>query len=127
MGGARHPKRYKESPAKPVTIPWKLRVLAKLEDNKREGKQPANIDQLKDMVGAAKGSLNALLDLERDPVQWTTKYLDEINEALGVDPPLFETEEDDRDFWRDVQLLRSLTEESRLVVRLNMERFEKKK
>jgi hypothetical protein len=126
-GEARHPKTYKDTPASPVTIPWKRRVLKKLKENEDANVRPCNIDQLKGLIGAAKGSLNKLLDLEREPAQWTTKYLDEITSALGVEPPLLETDDDDPDFVRDVQLLRSLSPDSRVINRLNMERFEKKK
>ena len=113
MGTARHPKPYNEGPRRQVTIPWKQRVLAKLEENKKAGKKPANREQLRGEVGVPKNSINVLLDLEKDPPQLTSTYADAINDALKIEPPLIEQEGDDDEFIRDVAFLRKLTPEQR--------------
>ncbi len=127
MGGARHPKPYNEGPRRQVTIPWKRRVLAKLKENREKKIEPANIGQLRGIVGAPKGSLDALLDLEREPQQLTSTYVDEIDAVLGTTPPLVETDEDDEDFARDVQILRTLTRESRRDLMIVAQQMPKKK
>jgi hypothetical protein len=105
MGMARHPKPYKKGKAQ-VTVPWKRRVLAKLAENKKAGLRPSNIDQLAEIVGAKKGGLNRLLDL--DKMQLTSGDADEVTKVLGILPPVLENDGDDPDFARDVLLLRSL-------------------
>jgi hypothetical protein len=112
MGRARHPKPYKDGRGQ-VTIPWKRRVLAKLQKNEDDKKSPANPEQLRNAVGAKKGSMNALLDLGRVPQQLTSVYVSEICEALEILPPLLEQDQDDEEFIRDVMLLRKLTRDER--------------
>jgi len=113
MGKARHPVRYKEGPSKQITVPWKRRVLSKLAENKTNGKNPANVEQLRIIVKAKKGGLNKTLDLDLDPPRLTSKYADDITAELGIDPPLVETDEDDPGFWNDVRRLRALSAEAR--------------
>ncbi len=124
MGGARHPKPYKDGKKEQVTVPWKRRVLAKIATNKAAGSRPANIDQLAEIVGAKKGGLNRLLDLKK--TQLTSGDAREITRVLGVLPPVVERDEDDPDFARDVLLLRSLDVESRRDLMLTAERLQKK-
>jgi hypothetical protein len=112
MGRARHPKPYKKGKSQ-ITIPWKRRVLAKLAQNKLAKKQPANLEQLKDSVGATKGALNSTFDLEKDPPQLTSAYATDITEMLGIEPPLIEADDDSEDLLRDIKVLRSLTDEAR--------------
>jgi hypothetical protein len=112
MGGARHPKPYKDG-KRQVTIPWKRRVLAKLKDNEKRGHKPAKIEHLRDLIGAPKGGLNTLFKLDKDPPQLTSAYVDEILEVLEIAPPLVEEDADDEQFVRDVELLRRLTDEAR--------------
>jgi len=109
MVARRYPKPYKEGPRRQVTIPWKRRVLAQLEKNAQNGHAPANREQLNKLIEAKKGSVNKLLDLDREPPQLTSTYADEITALLKVAPPLVETDEDnDLELARDVQILRSL-------------------
>lgn len=126
MGGARHPRPYVDRPRRQVTIPWKRRVIAKLAANEKDGKRPFKIEQLKDLVDATKGSLNELFDLEREPQQLTSKYADAINEVLGIAPPLLEADDDDEEFIRDVELLRTLTPETRADLMSLARRMSKK-
>lgn len=88
-------------------------MLAKLEENKRAKKSPANREQLNDAVDAPKGSINNLLNLERSPPQLTSVYVDEICDVLKIAPPLIEADTDDEEFVRDVMLLRKLTRDER--------------
>lgn len=126
MSGARHPKPYKDGKAQ-VTVPWKRRVLEKLEKNKKASPQirPSNIDQLADIVGAKKGSLNRLLDLETD--QLSSSFALEISEVLDVLPPVLEEDGDDPDFARDVTLLRSIDPSARRDLMLTASRLQKKR
>jgi hypothetical protein len=112
MNRARHPKEYKKGKSQ-VTLPWKRRVLSRLAENKRANKTPANREQLNDAVAAPKGSVNGLLDLDRDPPQLTSAYADEISELLQIAPPLLEEDGDDEEFVRDVMFLRTLTRDER--------------
>lgn len=112
MGGARHPKPYIEGKSQ-VTIPWKRRVIAKLEHNEREGINPFRIEHLKKLVGAPKGSLNTLFKLDKEPPQLTSGYAEAITRILGVTPPLVEQDGDDEQFVRDVLALRELTPDER--------------
>lgn len=113
MPGARHPKPYNDGDRRPITIPWKRRVIAKLADNEKNGIEPKNINQLRLLLKAPKGGMNKMLDLERDPPQMTGTYVDEISERLDIAPPLVETDEDDENFARDVHVLRQLAPEAR--------------
>lgn len=114
MPGARHPKPYKDGPRGQITVPWKRRVLAKLDANKKSRVRPWNIEQLREILDAPKAGLNKLLKPESD--QLTSKYADEITSLLQVTPPLVEQETDDEDFVRDVLLLRRLTTQQRADV-----------
>lgn len=111
MGRARHPKSYKGN-RKPVTLEWKRRAIAKLEGNKRAGRQPANPEQLRAAVKAKKGSMNKLLDLERKPQQNTSAYVDEICAVLEMDPPVFDVKRDE-DLERDIEVFSTLPPEER--------------
>lgn len=127
MPGARHPKPYNDGERKPITIPWKRRVIAKLAENDKNGIEPRNINQLRLLLKAPKGGLNKMLDLERDPPQLTGTYVDEISERLEIAPPLIETDADDESLARDVHVLRQLAPEARreliaLAIRVARER-----
>lgn len=124
MSGARHPKPYKDGKAQ-VTIPWKRRVLDKLAKNKASNARPCNIDQLADIVGAKKGSLNRLLDVEAD--QLSSSFALEVSEVLGILPPVLEEDGDDADFAADVTLLRSIEPTSRRDLMLTAARLQKKR
>lgn len=127
--GARHPKPYKggkDGKKEQVTVPWKKRAIAKLEANKRDKKTPSTPEQLKVAVGAPKGGINKLLDLDRDPPQLTSAYVFAISEKLEILPPVLETEEDDDDFAADVLLLRSLNTEARRELMITAGRLPKK-
>lgn len=110
MGRAKHPKPYKDGRTQ-ITTPWKRRVLAALDRNDKAEREPRNIGQLRTAVGAKKGGLDNTLDLERG--QLTSAYAQEISDVLGIAPPLIEDDEDDEDFVRHVQLLRTLTVDAR--------------
>lgn len=110
MGRARHPKPYKDG-RRQVTVPWKRRVLTKLDENKKTGRTPANREQLNNAVGAPKGVVNKLLDIDND--QMTNAYVDEICEVLQIAPPLIEEDDDDEEFVRDVIFLRTLSRDAR--------------
>jgi hypothetical protein len=97
-------------------MPWKRRVLAKLTKNKETKTRPWNRDQLGEVVEAPKGSMNNLLDVDRDPPQLTSVYADQISIVLGVTPPVLEEDGDDPGFPEAVLLLRQLTPESLAVV-----------
>ncbi len=125
MGVARHPKSYKAGKSQ-VTVPWKRRVIAKLAGNKKAGAKPANIDQLADLVGAAKGGLNGLLDLDRRPPQFTSADERAITELLKIIPPVLEEDEDDPDFAKDVLLLRALDPDSRRDLMITAARLKRR-
>ena len=126
MGEARHPKPYNEGPRRQVTVPWKQRVLAKLAENKKAGKKPANREQLKDEVGAPKNSINQLLNLKKKTPQLTSTYADAINAVLKIEPPLIEQEGDDDEFIRDVAFLRMLSPSQRRDVIVALRRLVEK-
>jgi hypothetical protein len=88
-------------------------VLAKLKRNEADGEHPANVGQLRVVVGAKKGNLDALFDLERDPPQLSSIYVEKITKRLGVEPPFLEEDGDDDDFVRDARMLRTLTHAAR--------------
>ena len=119
--GARQPRPRRKRPKKQVTVPWKRRVIAQIEQNERDQtatgvvdrKKPANVEQLRKLVGASKKALNRLFDLELDPPQLSNDRVDEITGVLGVAPPLLETEDDDDDLSAVVHVLRRLTKEAR--------------
>lgn len=126
MADARHPKTYKEGKSQ-VTVPWKRRVIAKLEENDKNEAAPANIEQLRKMVKAPKAGLNKLFDLKRDPPQLTSGFVDDITKVLGVLPPVLEDDKDDPDFARDVLLLRSLDVQVRRALMLTAASLPKKR
>lgn len=99
--------------------------MAKLEENKRnDKKRPWNIEQLRLMVDAKKGSINTLLDLDKE--QLTSTYADDINRVLGIEPPLIEQDGDDEEFIRDVRTLRSLDADSRRALMVAAAKMHKK-
>ena len=122
MAPAKHPKPYKEGKTQ-VTVPWKKRVLAAIAANKEAKVKPLNIDQLKDIVGAKKGSLNRLLKLDLDPPQLTSAFVSEISNELGVLPPVLEEETDDLEFAAAVLMLRSLDVKARRHLMMTAERL----
>jgi hypothetical protein len=114
MGGARHPKPYVEGKRKQMTIAWKRRVQAKLDENAKAGIKPSTVADLARMLrrgkGADKAGLYRALDPESD--QTASADVDEICHMLGVGPPLVESDEDE-ELQGDLEVIRSLSPDAR--------------
>lgn len=125
MSKARHPKPYKKG-KKPITVGWKKRVRAKLEANEKTGTKPDNLAELARIIDADKRGIYVTFDLDREPQQMVSAYVDEICKALGVAPPLADLD-DDEGFVRDVRAISGLSPEIRrsiveLALRLETEK-----
>jgi hypothetical protein len=87
MPDARHPKQYPKGskyPKMQLTPAWKAKVRQVLEDNAKNGRQPANPAELARMVGASKTGLLKMLNTD----QPTYKYTKQICDVLRIDLPM---------------------------------------
>lgn len=112
MSKGRRAKPYKDGPRKQMTIAWKKLVIAKLAENKKLGKTPANPAQLAAAVDADKRGIYETFNLDRDPPQMSSAYVDEICETLQIPPPMAEASQD-VDLERDLTIVRAMSPEDR--------------
>jgi hypothetical protein len=112
MTRGRRAKPYKEGPRKQMTLAWKRHVIATLGANKKAGRKPANLAQLAATLKADKRGIYVTFDLELEPPQMSSAYVDEICELLDIAPPMFETSGDD-EVERDLDVVRALSTEDR--------------
>lgn len=114
MAKGRRAKPYVKGPRKQMTMAWKRLVVARLAENERSGKQPANTAQLAKAVGSDKRGMYVTLDLDLplDEQQMSSAYVDAICDVLKIGQPLVESS-DDRQLEQDVAIFRQLDAETR--------------
>jgi hypothetical protein len=112
MAKGRRAKPYKDGTRKQMTLAWKKRVLAALDENKRTGKQPANLAQLASVLKADKRGIYVTFDVDAEPPQMSSVYVDDICELLNIAPPMLEASTDD-ELEKDLQTIRTLSPEDR--------------
>jgi hypothetical protein len=112
MTGARHPKPYVKKPRKQMTRAWKERVLARLEENDAADRMPRNPAELARMLKADKAGMYATFDLERDPPQMSSSYVDAICDLLDIGPPMVESNED-AELEADLEIIRHMPADAR--------------
>lgn len=108
MAKGRSAKPYVEGPRKQMTVAWKKLVLEKLAANKIAKLRPANLSQLSTDTHADKRGIYQTFNLEIDPPQMSSAYVDEICRVLGIGPPMLESSHDP-ELERDLDVFRALS------------------
>jgi hypothetical protein len=95
-----------------MTVAWKELVIATLTDNKKKGRKPSNLAQIASALEADKRGIYETFNLEREPPQMSSAYVDQICEILHIAPPMVEASSDP-DLERDLDVVRGMDPESR--------------
>ena len=114
MGKARHPRTYNEGQRKQMTPEWKALVLARLKENKRNGKKPGSIGAMANMLLSSDGKKADKTGIGRtfNTDQTSSSYVDAICELLEIAPPLAETSPDP-ELEKDLAYLRDMDPDRR--------------
>lgn len=91
-----------------MTVAWKQLVLDRLGTNKKIKKKPMNLSQLSVSVHADKRGIYETFDLDREPPQMASAYVDEICRVLEIGLPMLESSHD-TELERDLDVVRSMS------------------